>query len=82
MHYGLRGAKRREESMNKREATAMFIKAKRMEIRAIKAFLPDKAIKAVDEIKAGIIDGFTAHIDKTNEEDMKESSKIKKVNIE
>ena len=69
--------------MDKREAVATFIKAKRMEFEAIKVFIPESFQKDFEDIRGGIVDGFKSVLfeSKGYSEEPSES-KIKPVNIE
>lgn len=68
--------------MNKREATATLIRAKRMEMAALGAFIPEKIKNDFSDIKNGIIDGLKESIvDKCTSDAQVSESKIHQVDI-
>ena len=68
--------------MNKREATATLIRAKRMEMAALGAFITEKIKNDFSDIKNGIIDGLKESIvDKCTSDAQVSESKIHQVDI-
>lgn len=68
--------------MNKREAIATLIRAKRMEMVALGVFIPEKIKNDFSDIKNGIIDGLKESIvDKCTSDVQVSESKIHQVDI-
>lgn len=68
--------------MERREAMASLIRAKKMEYDALKEFLPKRLRKELHEIKGGMADGIREVMAESAEQKRKEASKVHKVDME